>query len=256
MKFSFAALASVLLLSIPLRAADVHEILAPSLQRIETADYRATGHLVLVDAAGSRTNIGITIKAHWFPGVLRILVDLTPPAAANVGAHTHILLEMRPEGQSSIRIAHPGDAAAASLPFEKWGDGVLGGGLSYEDFLEPQYYWQSQSVLERTRFGARDCDVLKSMPGAANRTQYSEVRTWLDHTIGYPVYEEKTLRNTGAVKSFTYFGLRQTAGVWNASQVEVKVKGRPGSTLLIVDRRSAKANLSLRDFSPEQIAHF
>ena len=110
--------------------------------------------------------------------------------------------------------------------------------------------------MQRTRFGARDCDVLKSTPGAADHTHYAEVRTWLDHAIGYPVYAEKTQRGTGTVKEFTYIGLRQTGGVWSASQVEVKVRGGAGSTLLIVDRGSAKANLNLRDFSPEQVAHF
>ena len=44
-------------------------------QAVQQADYRASGHLVRVDAAGKRTSYDITIKAHWFPGVLRILPD-------------------------------------------------------------------------------------------------------------------------------------------------------------------------------------
>jgi hypothetical protein len=36
----------------------------------------------------------------------------------------------------------------------------------------------------------------------------------------------------------------------------VKIPGRPGSTLLIIERGSTKANLSIRDFSPEQISQF
>jgi len=43
--------------------------------------------------------------------------------------------------------------------------------------------------------------------------------------LAYPVYAEKTQRGTGTVKEFTYIGLRQTGGVWSASQVEVKVRG-------------------------------
>jgi hypothetical protein len=58
------------------------------------------------------------------------------------------------------------------------------------------------------------------------------------------------------VKEFTYFGLRHEGGVWSADQVEVKTRGQAGSTLLIVDRGSAKANLSLADFGPEQLTHF
>jgi hypothetical protein len=52
------------------------------------------------------------------------------------------------------------------------------------------------------------------------------------------------------VKEFTSFGLRREGGVWSAHQVEVKVRGRAGSTLLIIDRGSTKAHLSLGDFSP------
>ena len=67
---------------------------------MQSADYRATGHLVRVDANGSRTSYGITIKAHWFPGVLRVLLEITPPKDTRPDARAHILLEMRPDGQN------------------------------------------------------------------------------------------------------------------------------------------------------------
>ena len=118
---------------------------------------------------------------------------------------------MRPNGQNSIRVSRPHESAPASLPFDKWSDSVFGSDFSYEDFLEPQYFWPGQTILKSARFGARDCDVLKSTPGASDRTHYAEVQTWLDHTIGYPVYAEKTLKDGGTVKEFTYFGLRQRA---------------------------------------------
>jgi len=223
---------------------------------VQSADFRATGHLVRVDASGSRTSYGITVKAHWFPGVLRVLLEITPPKNANPDARAKILLEMRPNGQNVVKIAHPGDAAPVILPFDKWSDGPLGTGFSYEDFLEPQYYWPNQAVVEETRYGARDCVVLKSTPGPSDRSHYAEIRSWLDKSIGFPVYVEKTLKGTGAVKEFTYFGLRHEGGVWSASQVEVKLRGSAGSTLLIVDRGSAKANLALRDFSTEQLTRF
>jgi hypothetical protein len=223
---------------------------------VQTADFRATGHLVRVDATGARTSYGITIKAHWFPGVLRVLLEITPPKATKPDARAHILLEMRPDGRNVVKIAHPGDSAPAILPFNKWNDGPLGPGFSYEDFLESAYFWPNQAVVEETKYGARDCDVLKSTPGASDRTQYAEVRSWLDHSIGFPVYVEKTMKGTGAVKEFTYFGLRHEGGVWSASQVEEKLRDSPGSTLLIVDRGSAKANLALADFSTEQLTHF
>jgi hypothetical protein len=206
-----------------------------------------------VDAAGARTSYPITLKAHWFPGVLRLLCEIDATAA---NARMHILLEMRPNGQDAIHIAHPGDKTPTALPFERWSDGPLGSGFSYEDFLEPHYFWPGQAVLEKTKYGARECDLLKSKPGVSDRTHYAEVKTWLDHSIGFPVYVEKTTKATGTVKEFTYFGLRQNGGVWSASQVEAKVRGQVGSTLLIIDRGSTKANLALRDFSPEQVTRF
>jgi hypothetical protein len=252
MRFVSGALAVALLVVTAANATDANRVVATPRQRVQTADFRATGHLVRVDANGARTSYALSIKAHGFPGVLRVLVEIEAPAEARA----NILLEMRPHGPDAIRIAHPNDKAPAALPFEKWKDGPLGPGFSYEDFLEPQYFWPSQTIVEATRFGARDCDVLKSAPGAADPTHYAEVRSWLDHSIGFPVYVEKTLKGSGAVKEFTYIGLRQNDGVWSASQVEAKIRGRAGSILLIIDRGSAKANLGPRDFSIEQLTRF
>jgi hypothetical protein len=249
------ALAVALLWAIPAGATDAQAVLAVPRQRVQSADFRATGHLVRVDASGSRTSYAITVKAHWFPGVLRVLLEIAPPPGISPSARAHILLEMRPNGQNVIQIAHPGDSAPAILPFAKWSDGPLGPGFSYEDFLESQYYWPSQAVVEE-KYGARDCNLLTSIPGPADRTHYAQIRSWLDQRIGFPVYVEKSLKGTGTLKEFTYFGLRQVGGVWSASQVEAKLRGSAGSTLLIVDRGSEKANLALGDFSPEHLTRF
>lgn len=247
-----SALAVSLLLSLPAQGADANSVLATPRQRIEQADYRISGRMVRVDASGSRTSLGITIKAHWFPGVLRILIEIGSPASARA----HILLEMRPGGENMIRIAHPGDSAPATLSFDRWSGGPLGSGFSYEDFLESQFFWPTQTVVEKTKYGARDCDILKSVPGTTDRTHYAVVQTWLDQAIGFPVHVEKTLKGSGAVKEFTYFGLRHDQGVWSASQVEVKTRGEAGSTLLIIEHGSAKANLGAEDFSPARLTHF
>jgi hypothetical protein len=253
MRFSSAALALSLLSSIPAHAAtDPQALLAGPRQAIQQADYRASGHLVRVDASGARTTDDISIKARWFPGVLRILVDITAPA----DARAHILLEMRPSGPDSVRIVHPGDKALAVIPFEKWADGPLGPGFSYEDFLEQQFFWSGQAALESVRRGARDCDVLKSTPGPTDKSHYAEVRTWLDHKIDFPVYVEKTLKAGDVVKQFTYFDLRKDAGVYSATQIEEKTVGQSGSTLLIINRGSPKANLNLGDFGPDRLMHF
>jgi hypothetical protein len=246
------ALAAILLAAPPAPAADIQAVLAVPRQNLQTADYRASGHLVRVAPGGARTSYAIALKAHWFPGVLRVLLEIESPASAR----EHVLFEVRPGGQSTVLIAHPGDAAATPLPFAKWSDGPLGSGFSYEDFLEAQYFWAGQTLLADAKFGARDCNVVKSVPGAADRTHYAEVRSWLDKGIGFPVYVEKTMKDTGAVKEFTYFGLRHDGGVWSASQVEAKLRGQPGSTLLIIDRGSAKANLKLSDFGSAQLTRF
>jgi hypothetical protein len=252
MKFSSAALALALLSAILAHASDPQSLLAGPRQAVEQADYRASGHLVRVDASGKRTSYDISIKARWFPGVLRVLAEISAPA----DARAHMLLEMRPTGQNSIRIAHPGDKAPAAIPFDQWSNGPLGAGFSFEDFLEQEYFWPGQVALEPVRFGARNCDVLKSTPGAADKTQYAEVRTWLDHTIDFPVYVEKTLKVGGAVKEFTSYGLRHDGGIWSATQIEEKTRGQAGSTLLIINRGSPKANLKLGDFSPDLLTHF
>ena len=221
-------------------------------RRVEAADYRMSGRLVRVDGSGARTSYAVNIRAHWFPGALRVVLEVASPPEARV----HVLLETKPGEKSSIQIAHPGDAGMAALPFEKWSDGPLGAGFSYEDLLEGEYLWAGQTALGDAKFGARDCDVLKSTPGPADRSHYSEVKSWLDHASSFPVHEEKTLKGSGNVKEFNYFGLRQTEGVWSASQVEVKMRGHAGSMLLILDRGTPKAHLELKDFSPAQISRF
>ena len=137
MRVSSIAVAVALLCATPSYGADVKTMLAAPRQRIETADYRAIGHLVRVQANGIRISYPITIKAHWFPGVLRVLLEFG--SASKTGADSlvsgyapaHILLEMRPSGRNVVQIAHPGDANPVILPFDKWSDGPLGAGFSY-----------------------------------------------------------------------------------------------------------------------------
>ncbi|SPE24419.1 conserved exported hypothetical protein [Candidatus Sulfotelmatomonas gaucii] len=238
------------------QTASVHDLVAAARQRIETADLRATGHLVAVQESGARISYPMTIKAHWFPGILRIRVDLGQPPNTQRDLREHILLEMRPGGDDTIRLAEPGDAAPHIVPFDKWNTNALGPGFNYEDFLEQQYFWQGQTADGKLKFGARDCEVVKSTPGSADKTDYSEVKTWFDPTIAFPVYVEKTVKETGAVKEFTYYGIRHDEGVWSAHQIEGKIRGRSGSTLLIFDRGTVKAHLTNNDFSSAQLARF
>ncbi|HZB89138.1 MAG TPA: outer membrane lipoprotein-sorting protein [Terracidiphilus sp.] len=242
----------VLFASFAARAADTQPSIETARGRVKTADYRIVGHLVRVEAGGARTSYGVTLKAHWFATELRVLLDVTSPG----NAREHVLLTMRPGGQDAIEVARPGDKAATPLPFSQWSEGLLGGDFSYEDFLEPEFFWPSQTVVREEKRGARDCDVVKSAPGPSDRTHYAEALTWLDRTISFPIYAEKTLKGSGVVKEFTYYGLRHDEGVWSASQIEASTRGKPGSTLLVIERGSAKAKLSARDFGTEAMTHF
>jgi hypothetical protein len=241
---------------------NLNDLLASMRKRVETADFRASGHLVWVEPNGTRLSYPITIKAHWFPGVLREFVEMgsaskSPGNASSGGSLvTHVLLEMRPNGQSSISIAHPGDKSPTVLPVEEWSAGPLGPGFGYEDLLEQQYFFAGQTSEGNAKFGARDCVIVKSTPGASDRTHYAQVKTWLDPSIVFPVYVERTLKESGEVKEFTYYGIRHEEGVWSAHQVEVKVRGQSGSTLLILDRGSARANLTLADFNSALLTKF
>jgi len=247
---------------------DAHTVVDAMKTTVEKTDFRVTGHLVRIEAGGARTSYPLTIQAHWFPGELRVLVKVNPPSgaktAANQGAPVHFLLELKPNGAATIRVAHPGDAAAASLPLERWSDGVAGTGFAFEDFFEQQYFWTGQAVLEPTKYGARACNVLMSTPGTADKTHYAQVKSWLDRTINFPVYVEKTVKGSsggasaglGALKQYTFFGLRQDGGIWSANQIEEKNRGQDGSSLLIIDRGTPKAHLGLADFGPEQLARF
>ena len=252
MIFGVLTLAATMFFPVPAQPADVPGTLAAARQQVMTADYRLSGRLVRVDQSGARTSYGVNIKARWFPGILRVLVEVTSPAQARV----HVLLEMRPGEKSTVQIAHPGDTVATVLPFEKWNEGPLGETFSYEDFIDSSYFWAGQTSLGETKFGVRNCNLLKSTPGAADMTHYAEVKSWLDLGSGFPVHVEKTVKGSGMVKEFTYFGLRRTEGVWSASQVEAKIRGRAGSTLLIIDHGAARAHLDMKDFSSAQLTHF
>jgi hypothetical protein len=257
--------ASWMVLLVPLLCAqteDVHSIIAASRQRVESTDFSATGHLIWVQASGGRASYPINIKAHWFPGVLRIKVELgngPKPGSNSIAVAQpplHALIEMRPSGQNSILIAHPGDKSAAILPFNKWNEGPVGSAFTYEDLLEEEIFWPAQTFVEKAKFGARDCVVIKSTPGAGDKTHYAEVKAWFDPTIEYPVYVEKTVKESGAINEFTSFGLRREGGYWAAHQIEMKTRGQAGSTLLVFDRGNPKANLTANDFNPAQLTHF
>jgi hypothetical protein len=245
-----ASIALLVLLSLvhPSRASaanpDLETVLAGSRQRIEKLDYRATGRLTRVEADGKRTSYKFVGKARWFPDGLRLLVEITGPGSEK----TTLLLHMTVSGHVTIEAMLPGQKAASVLPFEHWNDPLVGTDFSYEDMVENQFFWKNQQLLPPEKYGARDCFVLKSKSGSEDLTNYDSVTSWIDRSILFPVHVVKTLRGTGQQKEFIYYGLRQVGGAWSASQVEAKLQGKPGSSMLAIEGGSGKANLGRKDF--------
>jgi hypothetical protein len=223
---------------------DLETVLKGSRQRIETLDYRVSGRLTRVEGNGKRTNYKFVGKAHWFADGLRLLCEISGPGSEK----TILLVHMNVSGHVTIQAVLPGQKVASVLPFERWNDPLVGTDFSIEDMVESQFFWKNQELLPLVKYGARDCFVLKSRPGTQDRTYYDSVTSWIDRSILFPVHVVKTLRGTGQQKEFIYYGLRQTSGVWSASQVEAKVQGKPGSSILAIEFGSGRANLGRKDF--------
>ena len=227
---------------------DLDTVLNGSRQRIEKLDYRLSGRLTRVEDNGNRTNHKFVAKGHWFPDGLRLLCEISGPASAK----TILLLHMTVSGHLTIETVLPGEKAPSVLPFEHWNDSLVGTDFSYEDMVENQFFWKNQELLAPEKYRARDCFVLKSMSGSQDQTYYDSVTSWIDRGILYPVHAVKTLRGTGQQKEFIYYGLRQVGGVWSATQVEAKLQGKPGSSILVIEGGSVKAKLGRKDFDISQ----
>ena len=223
---------------------DLETVLSGSRQRLEKLDYRVTGRLTRVEGNGKRTSYKFVAKAHWFPDGLRLLCEISGPGSEK----TSLLLHMSVSGHVTIDALLPGQKAASVLPFERWNDPLVGTDFSYEDMVESQFFWKHQELLAPEKYGARDCFVLKSMSGSQDQTHYDSVTSWIDRSILFPVHVLKTLRGTGQQKEFIYYGLRQIGGDWSASQVEAKLQGKPGSSILAIEWGSGKAHLARKDF--------
>jgi len=246
------ALLVLLLLVHPSRAfaanPDLDTVLTGSRQRIEKLDYRVTGRLTRVEADGKRTSYKFVAKAHWFPDGLRLLCVISGPGSEE----TRLLLHMGVSGNLTIEAELPGEKAAKALPFERWNESLVGTDFSYEDMVESPFFWKHQELLAPEKYGARDCFVLKSKSGPQDRSYYDSVTSWIDRSILFPVHVVKMPRAGGQQKDFVYYGLRQVDGAWSASQVEAKVQGKQGSSILVIERGSGKAHLGRKDFDISQ----
>ena len=229
---------------------DLETVLTGSRQRIEKLDYHLTGRLTRVEGNGKRTSHKFVAKAHWFPDGLRLLCEISGRGSEK----TSLILHMNVSGHVTIEAVLPGEKAANVLPFERWNDPLVGTDFSYEDMVENQFFWKNQQLLAPEKYGVRNCFVLNSKSDSQDRTHYDSVTTWIDHNILYPVHVVKTLRRTGQQKEFIYYGLRLEGGAWSATQVEAKLQGRSGFSILVIESGSGKANLKRKDFGISQFS--
>lgn len=252
MRAALLALALALPIAPGARAADLPASLTAARKQVETADYRMTGRLVRVEEGGRRTSENLTVEALWSSRQLHVLLEITSPPQQRA----HVLLEMRPNGISTVEIARPGDKIAKKLPFSSWQEGPMGDAFSYEDFLQAEYFWPRQQNLGEATLDGRGCEQLLSTPAVVDESHYANVKSCIDPRTGFPLTVEKELKGSQTVKEFTYFGVHQTRGVWWAHQIEARIRGRAGSTLLIVERGTPEAHLGLHDFDPARLTRF
>jgi hypothetical protein len=118
-----------------------------------------------------------------------------------------------------------------------------------EDLANGQFFWTKQTMLPEQKYGARDCFVLKSEPGPGQPSQYAAVTTWIDQKTGAPVYVEATQKSGGPAKQFVFYALEQIGGLWLSRQIEAKISGKPGSSILLIDHGSPHAHLQRKDFN-------
>jgi Outer membrane lipoprotein-sorting protein len=226
-------------------AGSLQAVLANARARVEKSDVRATGRLVQVGENGSRVNNSLALASHSFPDGLRTLIAVTTPDHARV----RYLLQQNETGHTSIEAARKDEKTPVRLPPEHWDEGVAGTFFYPEDFADGQFFWAKQRVLPPQKYGARECFVLKSEPGPGQPTVYASVTTWMDQKSGAPVYVEAVAKNGGPTKQFVFYDLEQIGGLWLSRQVEAKMNGKPGSTILLIDHGSPHAHLTRKDFS-------
>jgi hypothetical protein len=226
-------------------AGSLKSVLATARARVENSDVRASGHLVQVAPNGTRASNSLALASHSFPDGLRTMITVTTPDHSRV----RYLLLQDASGHATIEALRKGETNPVKLSPEHWGEGVAGTLFYPEDFANGQFFWAKQTVLPPAKYGARNCFVLKSEPGPGEPTQYASVTTWIDQKTGSPVYVEAVPKTGGPTKQFVFFDLEHIGGLWLSRQVEAKLTGKPGSTILLIDHGSAHANLQRRDFN-------
>jgi hypothetical protein len=228
----------------PSSTESLKSVLTAARARVEKTDVKVSGRLVEVAADGSRKNSFIGIKARWLANGLHMIVEISSPANAAL----RYSLTIDPGGRAVIETVEPSKELPVRVPLERWGDGLLGSKFSYEDLSDGQFLWSKQTLLPAARYGGRVCSVLQSEPGPGERSHYTSVTTWLDQKTGAPVHVKRVANGMGPTKELIMYDLRQTDGIWAARQIEAKLEGGTGSSLLILEHGSVHAHLQRKDF--------
>ena len=210
--------------------------------RVEVSDYRATGRLVQVNGA-TRTTYRFSTKGHWFPDGLHVMYDFSQAT----GGTERVLYHLHPDGRLEVTALHPGANVPVHLTADQQVEPLLGTGLVYEDLVEAELFWPSQTPGSAASAGDRPCAQLKSIATSQQSRRYASVSSCIDPATGLPLLTAKTLRN-GKQEQFTASGIRDSGGLAIATQIKAQTAGDPASTLILIDHGSTKAHLTAADF--------
>ena len=73
--------------------------------------------------------------------------------------------------------------------------------------------------------------------------------SWRETAQVFGTSWEAVPKNGGPAKQFVFYDLEQIGGLWLSRQVEAKLAGKPGSTILLIDHGSPHAHLTRKDFN-------
>jgi len=181
-------------------------------------------------------------------------IDLGQPPSTRADLREHILLEMVSGGDHTIQnCSIPAKHPPISCPLKVERSSTRSG-IQLRGFPRAGSISGQDKPPRATPIRVRNCNVIKSTPGPADRTHYAQVKTWIDPSIGFPVYVEKTVKETGAVKEFTSYGVRQERATGFAHQIEVTHAASKDrhclSSIAAASRQNSPLPISRRPRSP------
>ncbi|MGC2297830.1 MAG: hypothetical protein WA476_03435, partial [Acidobacteriaceae bacterium] len=60
---------------------------------------------------------------------------------------------------------------------------------------------------------------------------------------------EAVPKNGDPTKQFVFYGIEQIGGTWLSRQIEAKIAGKAGSSMLLIEHGSPHAHLQRKDFN-------